>query len=197
MARCLHHHYLPDARHVEKISVVGKGEQLGYTRPYRRESRALTSKNMLLDGIATLLAGRIAEELMYPDTEMTDGAASDLKIVTELLEIAVMEVGFGGGYSLPNVETDAASILPRKKELESLAQERAAAVLTEHYYEFLKLKDVLVQKESMTGREFSAELGTLEHEKRRMKKKELLQEIKRLERRHQKRQLKYRESSKT
>jgi len=187
-------HYLPDARHVEKISVVGKGEELGYTRPYRRESRSLTTKNMLLDGVATLLAGRIAEELMYPDAEMTDGASSDLKIATELLEVAVMEVGFGGGYALPKIETDAASIYTKKKELEAAAQERAVGVLTEHYYELLKLKDVLVQKESMTGKEFSAELAVLENHKKKLKKRELLQEIKKLERRHRKKQLKYRES---
>ncbi len=41
------------------------------------------SKDMLLDGIATLIGGRVAEELMYPENEKTDGATVSFDCLAE------------------------------------------------------------------------------------------------------------------
>jgi cell division protease FtsH len=178
--------FLPNASPVAKISVVGKGEQLGYTRPYQREGRYLMSKDMLLDGIATLMGGRVAEELMYPENEKTDGASSDLQVLRDLLDYAVTEVGFGNGYVLPDKEHDRETLRRQIDLMVSQAEKRALNVLTSHYYELFKLKDILVKREALTGKEFREILRSIENKKKKLSPKKLEREIARLEETHDK-----------
>ncbi|MFH0777794.1 MAG: ATP-dependent metallopeptidase FtsH/Yme1/Tma family protein, partial [Candidatus Eisenbacteria bacterium] len=179
--------FLPNASPVAKISIVGKGEQLGYTRPYQREGRYLMSRDMLLDGAATLMAGRLAEELMYPENDKTDGASSDLQVLTDLLEYAVTEIGFGNGYVLPDKEHDRIMVRRQVEYMIKEAEKRALGVLTSSYYELLRLKGVLVKKESLTGKEFREQLRVIQNRKKRLSPKQLNREIARLEQNHQKR----------
>jgi len=173
--------FLPNASPVAKISIVGKGEQLGYTRPYQREGRYLMSKDMLLDGIATLIGGRVAEELMYPENEKTDGASSDLQVLKELLDYAVSEIGLGNGYVLPDKEHDRDTLKRQANEMVLEAEKRALEALTSHYYELLKLKDVLVKKESLTGKEFRELLHSIQNRKKRLSSRQLEKETAKLE----------------
>jgi len=178
--------FLPNASPVAKISIVGKGEQLGYTRPYQREGRYLMSKDMLLDGIATLIGGRVAEELMYPENEKTDGASSDLQVLRDLLDYAVTEIGFGNGYVLPDKEHDRETLRRQVDFMVREAENRAVDVLTSHYYELFKLKDVLVKREVITGREFRQLLRSIERTKKKYSPRRLEREIEKLEQKHEK-----------
>ena len=178
--------FLPNASPIAKISVVGKGEQLGYTRPYQREGRYLMSKDMLLDGIATLMGGRVAEELMYPENQKTDGASSDLQVLRDLLDYAVTEVGFGNGYVLPDKEHDRETLRRQIDLMIAEAEKRALDVLTSHYYELFMLKDILVKREAITGKEFRAILRSIENRKKKFSPKRLEREIARLEETHDK-----------
>lgn len=180
-------HFLPNTSPVAKISIVGKGEQLGYTRPYQREGRYLMSKDMLLDGVATLIGGRIAEELLFSENDKTDGASSDLQVLTDLMEYAVTEIGLGNGYVLPDKEHDRAKLRRQVDEMVKEAEERALEVLTSHYYELLRLKDILVKKETLTGKEFAKILGSIQKRKKRLSPRRLETEIRRLEGNHVKR----------
>jgi len=177
-------HFLPNASPVAKISIVGKGEALGYTRPYQREGRYLMSKDMLLDGVATLMGGRLAEELLFPENQKTDGASSDLQVLTDLLEYAVTDIGLGNGYVLPDKEHDRPKLRRQMDEMVKEAERRALEVLTTHYYELLRLKSVLVQKESLTGKEFLKALNKIQRRKKRLSPRQLEREVKRLENNH-------------
>jgi cell division protease FtsH len=177
-------HFLPNASPIAKISIVGKGEALGYTRPYQREGKYLMSKDMLLDGVATLMGGRLAEELLFPENDKTDGASSDLQVLTELLEYAVTEIGLGNGYVLPDKEHDRAKLRRQVDEMVKESERRALEVLTSHYYELLRLKGILVQKESLTGKEFVKALSKIQRRKKRLSPKQLETEVKRLENNH-------------
>lgn len=176
--------FLPNASPVAKISIVGKGEQLGYTRPYQREGRYLMSKDMLLDGIATLIGGRVAEELMYPENEKTDGASSDLQVLRDLLDYAVTEIGFGNGYVLPDKEHDREALRRQIDFMVLEAERRALEVLTSHYYELFKLKDILVKREALTGKEFRQFLRSIQNRKKKLSSKQLEKEIVKLEEAH-------------
>ncbi|MCX5801455.1 MAG: ATP-dependent metallopeptidase FtsH/Yme1/Tma family protein [Candidatus Eisenbacteria bacterium] len=176
--------FLPNASPVAKISIVGKGEQLGYTRPYQREGRYLMSKDMLLDGIATLIGGRVAEELMYPENEKTDGASSDLQVLRDLLDYAVTEIGFGNGYVLPDKEHDREALRRQIDFMVLEAEKRALDVLTSHYYELFKLKDILVKREALTGKEFRELLRSIQNRKKKLSARQLEREIAGLEETH-------------
>ena len=80
MGHALVGHFLPDADPVHKISVVSRGQALGYTISMPTEDKFLTTRAQLEDQMAMTLGGRAAEELVFD--EITTGAANDLEKVT-------------------------------------------------------------------------------------------------------------------
>ncbi|HEU0300166.1 MAG TPA: ATP-dependent zinc metalloprotease FtsH [Longimicrobium sp.] len=83
---------VPTADPVHKISIVPRGvAALGYTQQLPTEDRYLLTKQELMDRIAVLLGGRVAEEIVF--NEISTGAGNDLERVTELARSMVMEYG--------------------------------------------------------------------------------------------------------
>ena len=84
-------HYLDQDAEVHKISIISRGQALGYTISLPREDRYLTTKSNLMDRLAMTLGGRTAEELVFH--EVTTGAADDLEKVTSTAKQMVMRYG--------------------------------------------------------------------------------------------------------
>jgi cell division protease FtsH len=83
---------LPGANKVHKISIVPRGiAALGYTLQLPTEDRFLMTRSELLDKIAVLLGGTIAEELVFHDT--STGAQNDLHRATDIARTMVTEYG--------------------------------------------------------------------------------------------------------
>ncbi|HYW07288.1 MAG TPA: ATP-dependent zinc metalloprotease FtsH [Longimicrobium sp.] len=83
---------VPTADPVHKISIIPRGvAALGYTQQLPTEDRFLLTKQELMDRIAVLLGGRVAEEIVF--NEISTGAGNDLERVTELARSMVMEYG--------------------------------------------------------------------------------------------------------
>ncbi|HYR10351.1 MAG TPA: ATP-dependent zinc metalloprotease FtsH [Longimicrobium sp.] len=83
---------VPTADPVHKISIIPRGvAALGYTQQLPTEDRYLLSKQELMDRIAVLLGGRVAEEIVF--NEISTGAGNDLERVTELARSMVTEYG--------------------------------------------------------------------------------------------------------
>lgn len=83
---------LPNADPVHKISIIPRGNAaLGYTLQLPIEDRYLLSKQELLDRLAVLLGGRVAEEIVFKD--VTTGAQDDLKRATDIAREMVCEYG--------------------------------------------------------------------------------------------------------
>jgi cell division protease FtsH len=83
---------VPTADPVHKISIIPRGvAALGYTQQLPTEDRYLLTKQELMDRIAVLLGGRVAEEIIF--NEISTGAGNDLERVTELARSMVMEYG--------------------------------------------------------------------------------------------------------
>ena len=70
-------HYLEHSDPVHKISVIGRGQALGYTISMPQEDRFLTTRAELTDSMAMTLGGRAAEEIVF--SEITTGASNDLE----------------------------------------------------------------------------------------------------------------------
>src|SRR3712207_7872397 len=75
-------HYLAHTDPVHKISVVSRGQALGYTISLPTEDKFLTTRAELGDTMAMTLGGRAAEEIVFG--EITTGASNDLEKVTEI-----------------------------------------------------------------------------------------------------------------
>src|SRR3954471_23539386 len=84
-------HFLEHADPVHKISVVSRGQALGYTLSMPSEDKFLTTRQQLRDQLAMTLGGRAAEELVF--NEVTTGAANDLEKVTHTAKNMIMRYG--------------------------------------------------------------------------------------------------------
>jgi cell division protease FtsH len=84
-------HLLPNCDPVHKISIIGRGQALGYTISLPTEDKFMTSRAELTDGMAMTLGGRAAEEIVFG--EITTGASNDLEKVTETAKQMVMRYG--------------------------------------------------------------------------------------------------------
>jgi len=82
---------LPNADPVHKVSVISRGQALGWTAYLPVEDRYLASKGELEDRIAMALGGRVAEEVMFG--EITSGAGDDIRRVTDIAKKMVTELG--------------------------------------------------------------------------------------------------------
>src|SRR5258708_34289455 len=70
-------HYLEHSDPVHKISIISRGQALGYTISMPQEDRFLTTRAELNDTMAMTLGGRAAEEIVFE--EITTGASNDLE----------------------------------------------------------------------------------------------------------------------
>src|SRR5438477_204384 len=91
MCNALVGHFLEHSDPVHKISVIPRGQALGYTISMPQEDRFLTTRAELRDAMAMTLGGRAAEELVFG--EITTGASNDLEKVTATAKQMVMRFG--------------------------------------------------------------------------------------------------------
>ena len=91
MGHALVAHYLENTDPVHKISVISRGQALGYTISLPTEDKFLTTRAELSDTMAMTLGGRAAEELVFG--EVTTGASNDLEKVTATAKQMVMRFG--------------------------------------------------------------------------------------------------------
>lgn len=83
---------LPGTDPVKKISIIPRGiAALGYTLQVPTEDRFLMKKTELLNKIATLLGGRVAEEIVFKD--ISTGAHNDLARATDIARSMIKEYG--------------------------------------------------------------------------------------------------------
>ncbi len=84
---------LPSVERVHKISIAPRGRALGYTLNLPEEDRYLKDKEELIEHMTVLLAGRVAEHVVFG--AITTGASDDLKRVYELSRSMIAEYGMG------------------------------------------------------------------------------------------------------
>jgi cell division protease FtsH len=84
-------HVLPNADPVHKISIIPRGRALGYTLTLPTEDKYLVTKSELVDELAMLLGGRVAEEMIFGD--LTTGDQNDIEKATKLARKMVCEYG--------------------------------------------------------------------------------------------------------
>src|SRR6266487_2267706 len=84
-------HYLEHSDPVHKISIISRGQALGYTISMPVEDKFLTTRAELTDTMAMTLGGRAAEEIVFG--EITTGASNDLEKVTATAKQMVMRYG--------------------------------------------------------------------------------------------------------
>jgi cell division protease FtsH len=82
---------LPGADPLEKVSIIPRGRSLGATEQIPQEDRHNLSRRYLLNRIAIMLGGRVAEKITRDD--ISTGAGDDLKKATELARRMICQWG--------------------------------------------------------------------------------------------------------
>lgn len=82
---------LKNAATVHKVTIIPRGQAGGYNLMLPEEERFVQTKQDLLDEITGLLAGRVAEEVVF--NEITTGAHNDFERATKLARAMVTEYG--------------------------------------------------------------------------------------------------------
>jgi len=170
-------HFLEFADPVHKISVISRGQALGYTISMPQEDRFLTTRAELNDVMAMSLGGRAAEEIVFG--EITTGASNDLEKVTATAKQMVMRFGmsdklgprvFGHDHGQPflgrefSTEPDYSDEIAREiddevRRIIESAHQRARDILTEHRQDLSKISEVLVRHETIEKEEFAGLLA--------------------------------------
>jgi cell division protease FtsH len=172
MGHALVGHYLPNCDPVHKISIISRGQALGYTIALPAEDKFLTTKSALMDQMAMTLGGRAAEELVFH--EVTTGAANDLEKVTATSKHMIMRYGMseklgprvlGRNHDMPflgrdmGAEPDYSEEIAREIDDEirrviEEAHERARKVLAEHMDELHQISELLIERETIDKDQF-------------------------------------------
>lgn len=82
---------LPNADPVHKVTIIPRGRAGGYTLMLPKEDRSYATRGELLDKLKTLLAGRVAEEVVLK--EISTGAQNDIQRATQMARSMIMEYG--------------------------------------------------------------------------------------------------------
>ena len=108
-------HLLPNSDPVHKVSIISRGQALGYTISLPTEDKFLTTRAELNDTMAMTLGGRAAEEIVFG--EITTGASNDLEKVTETAKQMVMRFGMSERLGPRVFGHDRSHALPRPRVL--------------------------------------------------------------------------------
>ena len=82
---------LPNADPVHKVTIIPRGRAGGYTLMLPKEDRSYATRSELLDKLQTLLAGRVAEEVVLK--EISTGAQNDIERASELVRNMITQYG--------------------------------------------------------------------------------------------------------
>jgi cell division protease FtsH len=117
---------LPGTDPVHKVSIVPRGQALGYTLQRPIEDRYLLSEEELRDRLAVLLGGRVAEALVFG--EVSTGAADDLARATDLARRMVSEYGMSPALGPVRLAADPqAAYLGQNQGLDARVSPQTAA----------------------------------------------------------------------
>jgi cell division protease FtsH len=147
---------LPNADPVRRISIIPRGiSALGYTLQLPTEDRYLMTKTELLDRLAVLLGGRVAEEIVFG--EISTGAHNDLQRATDIATSMVKEFGMSEKLGYVTFEKEKkplflpSSLLPTREYSEDTAKqidEEVKKIVDETY---LRVKEILMAKKDKLG----------------------------------------------
>lgn len=167
---------MPDYDPVQKISIIPRGRAGGltwFTPSEDRMDSGLYSRSYLENQMAVALGGRIAEELIFGDEEVTTGASGDLQQVARVARQMVTRFGMSDklgpvalGRQQGNMflgrdimaerdfsEETATTIDEEVRKLVDIAYDRAKDVLLKNRHVLDKLADMLVDKETVDAEE--------------------------------------------
>lgn len=155
---------------LQKVSIIARGRALGITEQMAEEDRHNLQKNYLLNRIAIMMGGRVAEKIIFG--EISTGGSDDLKKATQIARRMVCEWGMSDALGPMNLSGSQGSpFLGRElttdsreysehmarlidEEVRQILQEKekdAHTILTKHQEKLELLANALLENETLTN----------------------------------------------
>src|SRR3954468_8405070 len=163
-------HLMGSVMELQKVTIVSRGNALGYAFYLPEEDRYLHTKEELIDRMIVALAGRAAEEVVFG--RVTNGAANDLEKVTEIARSMVFEWGMAETVSSRTLRADNYALSEQTKSLRDSEQarftdtayEEAVRLLRKHRAPLDRVAAALLEKETLVREELQALVVDIEPE---------------------------------
>jgi len=163
--------FLPEADPVHKVSIIPRGRALGVTMFLPEEEKYNQSRIGLETAICGLLAGRVAEELMFD--EVTSGASNDIERATHIARKMVCEWGMSAkigplafgekegevflgrdlGHARNYSEATAVEIDNEIRRIVRESYDKARQILSNHRDGLVAVAEALLERETIDGGE--------------------------------------------
>jgi cell division protease FtsH len=165
-------HLMGDLLPIQKVTIVARGDALGYAYYLPAEERYLHTKEEFLDVMKVALAGRAAEQVVFG--RVTNGASNDLQKVTEIARAMVFEYGMSEVAPSRTMRADNYALSEETKRMRDseqarftdLAFEESQRLLVKHRAALDRVAHALLEKETLTKEQLHELLGTIEPESR-------------------------------
>jgi cell division protease FtsH len=163
-------HLMGSVMELQKVTIVSRGNALGYAFYLPEEDRYLHTKEELIDRMIVALAGRAAEEVVFG--RVTNGAANDLEKVTEIARSMVFEWGMSDSVSSRTMRADNYALSETTKRLRDDEQahltdgayEEAVRLLRKHRVPLDRVAVALLEKETLVRDELQKLVEDVEPE---------------------------------
>jgi cell division protease FtsH len=157
---------------LHKVSIVGRGEALGYAYYLPAEDRYVRTKEELMDSMKITLAGRAAEHVVFG--RISTGAADDLEKVTHLARSMVFEYGMSDSVTSRTMRADNYALSEETKRVRDQEQARltdgafseAVRLLQKHRVSLDRIATALLNKETLVREEVLELLEDVQPESR-------------------------------
>src|SRR3954462_300875 len=161
-------HLVSDLLPVQKVTIVSRGDALGYTLNLPTEERYLHTTEEFQDLLKVFLAGRAAEKVVFG--RVTNGAANDLEKVTGLARAMVFDYGMSSVVTSRTMRADNYALSEETKKLRDAEQARltdtayedAQRLLSRHRAALDRVANALLEKETLDRVELDTLLSDIE-----------------------------------
>ncbi|KAB2619571.1 ATP-dependent zinc metalloprotease FTSH 4 [Pyrus ussuriensis x Pyrus communis] len=157
------------AHPVHKATIVPRGMALGMVMQLPDKDQTSVSRKQMLARLDVCMGGRVAEELIFGESEVTSGASNDLQQATSLARAMVTKYGMSKQVGLvshnyddngKSMSTETRLLIEEEvKYLLERAYDNAKGILTEHSKEHYALANALLEEETLTGTQIKSLLA--------------------------------------
>lgn len=163
----------PGHKPLEKVTIIPRGPAGGYAWFTSDDEQGLISRTQILADITSTMGGRAAEEVIFGDAEVTNGAVSDIEAATNRARQMVTRLGMSdlgafaletsnnagflgsdGGNRSEYSEEIAAKIDAQVRGIIKHCHSNAKKIIQDHRTAIDKLVDLLVEQETIEGENF-------------------------------------------
>ncbi|KAF3448873.1 hypothetical protein FNV43_RR09589 [Rhamnella rubrinervis] len=143
---------------IHKATIMPRGSALGMVTQLPSNDETSVSKKQLLARLDVCMGGRVAEELIFGQDQVTTGASSDLHTATEIAQYMVSSCGMSNAIGPVHIKDRPSSEMQSRIDAEVVkllreAYDRVKALLKKHEKALHALANALLEYETLSAEE--------------------------------------------